>query len=179
MVPLPFLAHNRRKFVSRDQAVQDVVNHNERVLRSPSNVEVEAIDRLLSALLKAKAANTESRVVKILELVKDLDIVFFRGVLWGHIQVSWGGPATFRWGAGQLILGWVVGDILREGREVNVFSSLRFTRYVKSGPGHCEIRLNREYIINKRNKWRSFKQAWGTLLHEMSVSLTKHNQTLN
>ena len=119
--------------MSRDQAVQEVVNHNERALRSPSNVEAEATDRLVSAPIKAKAANTESRVVKIVELVKDLDIVFFGGVLWGHIQVSWGGPATFRWAAGKLILGY---------------------------------------------KWHSFKQAWSTLLHEMSVSLTKRNRTL-
>ena len=134
MAPLAFLAHNRRKFVSQDQAVQEVVNHNERALRSPSNVEAEAADRLVSALIKAKAANTESRVVKIVELVKDLDIVFFGGVLWGHIEVSWGGPATFRWGAGQLILGWVLGDILRERTEVNVFLFQVYATH-KSGPG--------------------------------------------
>ena len=120
--------------MSRDQAVQEVVNHNERALRSPSNVEAEATDRLVSALVKAKAANTESRVVKIVELVKDLDIVFFGGVLWGHIQVSWGCPATFRWGAGKLILGWVVGAILREEREVNVFSPQVYAIH-KFGPG--------------------------------------------
>ena len=133
MAPLAFLAHNRRKFVSRDQAVQEVVNHNERALRSPSNVEAEAADRLVSALIKAKAANTESRVVKIVELVKDLDIVFFGGVLWGHIEVSWGGPATFRWGAGQLILGCVVGDILRGGRLMCLFFQVYAIH--KFGPG--------------------------------------------
>lgn len=135
MAPPTFLAYNRRNFVSRDQAVQEVVDHNERALRSPSNVEAEAIDRLVSALIKAKAANTESRVVKIVELVKDLDTIFFGGALWGHIQVSWGGPATFRGGAGKVILGWVVGDILREEREVNVFFLLQDYAIHNFGPG--------------------------------------------
>ena len=120
MAPPIFLAHNRREFVSRDQAVQELINHNDRIVSSPSNVEAEAIDRLVSALIKAKAANTNSRVEKIVKLVKELDIVFFGGVLWGHIQVSWGGPAAFQCAKGKIMLGWVVGDILREDREVNV-----------------------------------------------------------
>ena len=163
--------------MSRDQAVQELVNHNDRIVSSPSNIEAEAIDRLVSALLKAKAANTASKVEKIVKLVEDLDVVFFGGVLWGHIQVSWGGPAAFRCAEGKVILGWVVGDVLREKREVNVL--IRTSRYTGLGPGQCEIRLNREHLLNISNKWRSFKQAWATLLHEMSVSLTKHNRTLN
>ena len=111
MAPPIFLAHNRREFVSRDQAVQELVNHNDRIVSSPTNIEAEANDRLVSALKKAKAANTASKVEKILKLVKDLDVVFFGGVLWGHIQVSWGSPAAFRCAKGKAILGWVVGDV--------------------------------------------------------------------
>ena len=107
-----FFADNRRQFVSRDQAVQELVDHNDRIVSSPSTVEAEAINRLVSALIKAKAANTASRVEKIVKLVEDLDVVFFGGVLWGHIQVSWGGPAAFRCSKGKVILGWVVGDFL-------------------------------------------------------------------
>lgn len=112
MAPPFFLAHNRNEFVSRDQAVQELVNHNDRIVSSPSNIEAEAIDRLVSALIKAKAATTTSKVEKIMKLVKDLDVVFFGGVLWGHIQVSWGGPAAFRSAKGTVILGWVVGEVL-------------------------------------------------------------------
>ena len=106
--------------MSRDQALKELVDHNDRIVSYPSNAEAEAIDRLVSALIKAKAANTTSRVEKIVKLVKDLDAVFFGGVLWGHIQVSWGGPAAFRCARGQVVLGWVVGEVLREEREVNV-----------------------------------------------------------
>lgn len=108
--------------MSRDQAVKELVDHNDRIVSYPANAEAEAIDRLVSALIKAKAANTASRVENIVKLVKDLDVVFFGGVLWGHIQVSWGGPAlsAFRCAKGKVVLGWVVGEVLRKDREVNV-----------------------------------------------------------
>ncbi len=89
MAPPTILVQNRRKFVSRDQAIQDLVNHHNRMISSPSELEAAAIRRLHSAVKKAKAEN-------IVKLVKDLDVVFFGGVLLGHIDVSWGGPVAFR-----------------------------------------------------------------------------------
>lgn len=86
---------NRRNFVSMDQAVQEVVNHNDRISSSPSEIEAKAIRRLSSALRNAKAGSPNSKAENIVDLVKDLDVVFFGGVLWGHIDVSWGNPRSF------------------------------------------------------------------------------------
>ena len=86
---------DRRNFVSMDQAVQEVVNHNDRISSSPSETEAKAIRRLSSALRNAKAGSPNSKAENIVDLVKDLDVVFFGGVLWGHIDVSWGGQGAF------------------------------------------------------------------------------------
>ena len=95
MAPRIALVQNRRKFVSLDQAVQEVVNHNDRMISSPSDTEAEAIRRLFSALENAKNGSPNSKAENIVDLVKDLDVVFYGGVLWGHIDVSWGGPGAF------------------------------------------------------------------------------------
>ena len=81
--------------MSMDQAVQELVNHNDRMLSSPSDKEAEAIRQLLSVLKKTKAGRLDSKAENIVDLVKDLDVVFFGGVLFGHIDVSWGSPGTF------------------------------------------------------------------------------------
>ena len=95
MAPPIILVQNRRKFVTLDQAVQELVNHNDRVISSPSRIEAEAIRRLLSALKRARTGSPNSKAENIVDLVKDLDVVFFGGVLWGHIDVSWSGPEAF------------------------------------------------------------------------------------
>ena len=95
MAPPIILVRNRWNFVSMDQAVQEVINHNDRMISSPSDIEAEAIRRLLAALKRAKAGSHNSKAENIVDLVKDLDVVFFGGVLWGHIEVSWGGPEAF------------------------------------------------------------------------------------
>ena len=120
--------------MSRNKAVKELVDHNNRIVTSPSNIEAEAIDRLLSALIEAKAANTASKAEKIMKLVKDLDVVFFGGVLWGHIQVSWSGSATLPYHKGKAVLGWVVGDVFREEREVNVLYQAFAVHKLQPGP---------------------------------------------
>ena len=81
--------------MSPDQAVQELVNHNDRVISSPSDKEVEAIRRLHSAVGKARAGNADSGAEIVLRLVKDFDVVFYGGVLSGHIDVCWGSQLAF------------------------------------------------------------------------------------
>ena len=77
------------------QAILDVVNHNNRMINQPSVKEAKAIGRLSSAVNKAWAGVPHSGAENIVDLVKDLDVVFYGHVLWGHIDVSWGGPEVF------------------------------------------------------------------------------------
>ena len=96
MAPPTMFVQNRRKFVSLDRAVQELVNHNDRMLSTPSELEADAIRRLLSVVKKTKAGNSDSKAAKkIVKLIKDLDVVFFGGVLLGHIDVSWGDTLAF------------------------------------------------------------------------------------
>lgn len=87
-------------FVSPEQAVQEVVNHNHRMITSPSKKEAEAVRRLHSAVEKAAAGNPGGRAEKIVRFVEDLDVVFYGGRLLGHIDVSWGGQMAF-WAIGE------------------------------------------------------------------------------
>lgn len=96
MAPPVNLVPNGRNFVSRDQAVQDVVDHNDRMISSTSDIEAKTIRRLFSAMHRAKTGSPNSKTENIVDLVKYLDVVFFGGVLWGHIDVSWGNSGTFR-----------------------------------------------------------------------------------
>ena len=86
--------------MSPDQAVQEVVNHNDRMISSPSKKEAEAVRRLHSAVEKAAAGSPDGRAEKIVKLVKDLDVVFYGGFLLGHIDVFWGGQMAF-WAIGE------------------------------------------------------------------------------
>lgn len=54
-----------------------------------------------------------------------------------------------------------------------------FINFIKyRGPGQCKLYLSVELILTIPDRWKSFKQAWQTTLHEMCVSLTKHDRTL-
>ena len=86
-------------FVSPEEAVQEVVNHNHWMITSPSKKEAEAVRRLHSAVEKAAAGNPGGRAEKIVKLVEDLDVVFYGGRLLGHIDVSLGGQMAF-WAIG-------------------------------------------------------------------------------
>ena len=86
---------NGRKFVNLMKAVLDVDMHNGRMINQPSVKEAKAIDRLSYAVYNARAKVPHCGAEMIMDLVKDLDIVFYGRVLWGHINVSWGGPEVF------------------------------------------------------------------------------------
>ena len=87
--------HLQQKMLSPDEAVQELVNHNNRIMRSPTKKELKAISRLTAAVDVAKTENRDGMVEHIVDLVNDLDVVFFGGFLSAHIEVVWGDPTDF------------------------------------------------------------------------------------
>ncbi|KAK0511328.1 hypothetical protein JMJ35_005901 [Cladonia borealis] len=138
---------NGRKFVSWKQAIQDVVKHNNRMIKHPSAKEVKAIARLSSAVSEAWAGVPHSGAETIVNLVKDLDVVFYGHVLWRHIDVSWGGPEVF---SDRHVDPKLVGGVTLPGTYP------------------YKIHLSSAFLQEQA----SFNMAWAVILHEMAHALT-------
>lgn len=78
-----------RKLLGFDQAVQEVVIHNDRVMSSPSKREQAAINRLTAFVAAARTGGHKGKAERIVEWLHDLDVVFFGGTLTGHVDAFW------------------------------------------------------------------------------------------
>lgn len=87
-----FAVPNRGAKVSIRQAALDIFQHNA-LTRTPSAEEVEAIDRLCIMIDNACHGFWSPDVV--IKCFCDLDTVFFRGKLKGHVCITWAGAKEF------------------------------------------------------------------------------------
>ena len=84
---------NRRRLVSVKQAARDIHDYNQPD-RMPSREEHQAIGRLLAMLDDACHGSWGPDLA--IKALCDLDTVFFRGKLRGHVCITWQGPEAFR-----------------------------------------------------------------------------------
>ncbi len=87
-----FSEPNRGEKVSIRQAAWDIVGHNSS-RRTASAEENDAIDRLRTMLDNALQGRWGPDVA--IKCFSDLDVVFFRGELKGHVCITWAGPKRF------------------------------------------------------------------------------------
>ncbi len=136
-----FSEPNRMPKVSIREAALDIVDHNSSE-RNPSAKENDAIDRLWIMLDNALQGYWSPDVA--IKCLCDLDIVFFRGELKGHVCITWAGrkrfPSRTTWG---------------------------HTGYI--GHGKAVIELNANYILLEPDRWHKnlLNQTIATMLHEM------------
>ena len=161
---------NGRKFVPLFKAVFDVERHNGQIFNHQSVKEAKAIDRLHFAVTKARSKVPHCGAEMIVDLIKDLDVVFYGHVLRGHIKVSWGDPEVFSDVDPKRVGGYVVHDIRLGDRHANVLFSITLPDTYP-----YKIYLNSAVFDAVPKRWESFNMAWTVILHEMAVSLTKHN----
>ena len=139
-----FPRRNRGKLVSTKRATLDIVEYNA-LERIPAAEEEDAIDRLLTMLDNARQGSWSPDVA--IKAFCDLDTVFFRGRLRGHVCVTWATLEAFNQMPGPPI----------------------FSHTVSLGQGKALIQLNAYYILfeGRRNGARPIRQTFATLLHEM------------
>lgn len=120
-------------------ATLDIVQHNN-PLRIPASKEYGAIDRLLTMLDDARHGFWGPDVV--IKAFCDLDTVFFRGKLRGHVCITWASLYDFK----------------------SSPEPIGHTRYL--GQSKALIQLNAQYIFLDYGR-RPLTEALGTVLHEM------------
>lgn len=132
-----FLHRNHGPFRTPRQACLEIFTHND-LRRKPGTAEREAIERLSKAISAGRHGLWGPDVI--IKAFCDLDVVFFRGRLRGHVCVrwlpDWSAPGCTIWGT-------------------TVFL----------GDGKCAIRLNVETILIDHP--RPFERMFATMLHEM------------
>ena len=132
-----FAVPNHGPFVSPRRACLDTYNHNN-LHRKPGRLETEAIERLSAALAAGHHGFWGPDLI--IKAFCDLDVVFFRGRLRGHVCVrwlpDWSGTGDTIWGT-------------------TVFL----------GKGKCAIRMNADTILLEHR--RPFERMVATMLHEM------------
>ena len=128
---------NHGPFTTARKAAFDIFEHN-KLSRKPGTLEQEAIERLTRAIVAGRAGFWSPDLI--IKAFCDLDVVFFRGRLRGHICVrwlpDWSAPGQTMWGG-----------------------------CFYSGRGKCAIRLNRDTIL--RDDSHPFERMFRTMLHEM------------
>lgn len=128
---------NHGPFVSARQACLDIVKHND-LRRKPRDSERDAIERLSTAIAEGRRGTWGPDLI--IKAFCDLDIVFFRGRLRGHVCVrwlpDWSAPGCTTWGSAVFV-----------------------------GEGKCAIRMNADTIL--RDHPRPFERMFATILHEM------------
>lgn len=162
--------------VDIDEAVAEVIAHNERMMYIGSNshtpAERAAIRRMEAVLADLEdcvpgknphqtilqievtmasfsLGTTTSESMCIVDIFNDLDIIFFGGILRGHVDVSWGSGADFD------------GDY---DKDLGCTESTDL--------GRCSIMLNKD-MLTTPGSWPLLEKVWSTLLHEMCVSTFK------
>lgn len=132
-----FANSNRGPFVSARQACLEIFNHND-LRRKPGTLEKEAIERLANALMATCRGSWGADLI--IKAFCDLDVVFFRGRLRGHVCVRW-------------LPNWAVRGCTTWGTTVYL------------GEGKCAIRMNADAILLDHS--RPFERMFATMLHEM------------
>jgi hypothetical protein len=162
--------------VDIDEAVAEVIAHNERMMHIGSNshtpAERAAIRRMEAVLADLEdyvpemnphqailqievtmasfsLGTTTSEPMCIVDIFNDLDTIFFGGILCGQVDVSWGSGADFD------------GDYEKD---------LGCTE--STDLGRCSIMLNKD-MLTAPGSWPLLERVWSTLLHEMCVSTFK------
>ena len=122
------------------QAALDIFQHNSRG-RMQSAMEDEAIERLCIMIENACRGSWGPDVV--IKCFCDLDLVFFRGKLRGHVCVTWAGGSEFE--------------------------PATYGHTAPLGHGKALIQLNARFIFLESGHWheRPLNQTLATLLHEM------------
>lgn len=129
---------NNGPFTSHRRACLEIFRHND-LRRQPKAPEREAIERLTNAM-RAGSRHDVWGPDLIIKAFCDLDVVFFRGRLRGHVCVRW------------------LPDWSKEGD-----ADLGCTVFV--GEGKCAIKLNADTILP--DQLDPFVLMFATLLHEM------------
>lgn len=132
-----FTQPNHGPFIAPRQACWDIFKHND-LCRKPGKLETEAVERLSKAIAAGRRGSWAPDLI--IKAFCDLDTVFFRGRLRGHICVrwlpDWSAPGSTTWGTTVLL-----------------------------GEGKCAIRLNADTILLDHR--RPFERMFATVLHEM------------
>ena len=144
LIAMWFPRPNRGKLVSTRRATLDIVEHNA-LERIPPAVEESAIDRLLTMFDNARQGSWSPDVA--IKAFCDLDTVFFRGRLRGHVCVTWATQEAF----------------------YQMPGSHCFGHTVSLGQGKALIQLNAHDLLleGAYNGGRPISQTFATLLHEM------------
>lgn len=128
---------NHGPFVAPRQACLEIFKHND-LHRKPGKSEREAIERLCKAIAEGRQHSWGPDLI--IKAFCDLDVVFFRGRLRGHVCVrwlcDWSADRSTTWGS---------------------------TIYI--GEGKCSIKLNADTILLEHP--RPFERMFATMLHEM------------
>ena len=139
-----FSQPNSRALVSVKTAAREIFDHNnpERRKRIPSGKEQEAIHRLLTMLENACRESWGPDLA--IKVFCDLDTVFFRGKLRGHVCITWADLGEFP--------------------DRNVFGHTIFL-----GRGKAVIQLNAQFMFFDwgRTDGQLLNQTLATVLHEM------------
>ena len=137
-----WFAHpNNGPFIDARKAAREIFDHND-LKRTPSATENEAISRLIAGFENAGREPWGPELA--IKAFCDLDKVFFRGRLKGHVFMTW------------------ISERNLDSPEFDVFAD---TKYV--GAGKCVIRMNAYTIFFSPMVGSVFDQMFGTLLHEM------------
>ena len=132
---------NEGPFVSARKAVREVFDHN-RPQRTPSAEENDAIVRLSNAI--QRAAHERWGPDLVIKAFCDLDRVFFRARLRGHVCLTWKPNESFRG-----------------------VSFAETTAVSRHGKGKCVIHLNAMGVFLQPECESVFEEMFATLLHEM------------
>lgn len=142
--------HPRRStdYVSGDRASGEIVTHNAPG-RNLSQREYDAIRRLENVVLSCMAGRIRWTPDLIIKAFCDIDLVFFLGLLRGHVHVEWkpASCSSFTRRPGHLCMG----------------------HTTPLGGGKAMIRLNADAILYgvRGAEYIPFKDMWRTMLHEM------------
>lgn len=132
-----FPHENHGPFITARQASLDILEHN-KLHRRPGSSELEAIERLSKAIDTGRAGSWGPDLI--IKAFCDLDAVFYRGRLRGHVCVRW------------------LPDWSERGH--TIWGSTVFLAKGKSA-----IRMNAKTILLKHPE--PFERMFATMLHEM------------
>ena len=132
-----FSQKNQGPFVAARQACLEIFEHND-LRRKLGNLEMSAIERISRAIAAGHDGIWGPDLI--IKAFCDLDTIFFRGRLRGHVCVRW------------------LRDWSPEG-----FTTLGTT--VRLGEGKCAIKMNADTILLENP--HPFTRMFATMLHEM------------
>ena len=136
--------------MSASQANREIVQHNDQ-RKVLSSHERDAIERLVSSLNDAGRCRWGPDLI--IKMFPDLDIVFFGGVLRGHVRVLWGTSED-----------WAMLKHVTKKDDRGATTSIRHS-------GRASIWLNAKAIFLEPVATTPLSAMLATMLHEMCVSI--------